>query len=542
MEDTFLQIAAILLIATVAGAVFTRFRQPLIVAFIAVGVLVGPVGLDWVQPGGEIVLLADLGIAILLFLVGLKLDLHLIRTTGKVALVTGLGQVLFTSLVGYALARALGLGHLPALYVAVALTFSSTIIIVKLLSDKRELDEPHGRIAVGFLIVQDIVVVIVMVALSAVVGQGQALGPALAMVFLKGLVSLVAIVVIVRSLFPRLLPPLAGSPELLVLAAIAWAVLLAAGGEFLGFSREVGAFVAGVSLASTAYREAIGARLVSLRDFLLVFFFIDLGARVQLDDAGGQLLAALVLSAFVLIGNPLIVMILMGIMGYRRRVGFLAGLTVAQISEFSLILAALGLALGHIDSATVSLITVVGLITIGLSTYLILYSHPLYDRLAPHLGLFERQSLRPERIEVPPEVNVVIFGAGRYGSRLAAELTAAGLWVLVVDHDPQALARLPHHRVQTLYGDAEEPELALALPMSSAGCVVSTIPNRDINLSLLTGIRAAGFTGPYLATAHNTVDARLLRGAGVDVVLDPFTAAAQHSSELIRDLTADTSP
>ena len=141
------------------------------------GVLVGPVGLDWVQPGGEIVLLADLGIAILLFLVGLKLDLHLIRTTGQVALVTGLGQVLFTSLVGYALARALGLAHLPALYVAVALTFSSTIIIVKLLSDKRELDEPHGRIAVGFLIVQDIVVVIVMVALSAVVGQGQALGP-----------------------------------------------------------------------------------------------------------------------------------------------------------------------------------------------------------------------------------------------------------------------------------------------------------------------------------------------------------------------------
>ena len=171
------------------------------------------------------------------------------------------------------------------------------------------------------------------------------------MVFVKGLVSLVAIVVIVRYVFPRLLPALAGSPELLVLAAIAWAVLLAAGGEFLGFSREVGAFVAGVSLASTAYREAIGARLVSLRDFLLVFFFIDLGARVQLDDAGGQLLAALVLSAFVLIGNPLIVMILMGVMGYRRRVGFLAGLTVAQISEFSLILAALGLALGHIDSS-----------------------------------------------------------------------------------------------------------------------------------------------------------------------------------------------
>ena len=540
IEETFLQIAAILLIATVLGALFTRFRQPLIVAFIAVGVLVGPVGLGWVQAGGEIVLLADLGIAILLFLVGLKLDLHLIRTTGKVALVTGLGQVLFTSLVGYALARVLGLAHLPALYVAVALTFSSTIIIVKLLSDKRELDEPHGRIAVGFLIVQDIVVVIVMVALSAVVGQGQALGPALAMVLLKGLAALAVILVVVRYVFPRLLPALAGSPELLILAAIAWAVLLAAGGEALGFSREVGAFVAGVSLASTAYREAIGARLVSLRDFLLVFFFIDLGARVQLDDAGGQLLAAVVLSAFVLIGNPLIVMILMGVMGYRRRVGFLAGLTVAQISEFSLILAALGLTLGHIDSQTVSLITVVGLITIGLSTYLILYSYPLYDRLAPHLGLFERRSLRAERIEVPPEVNVVIFGAGRYGSRLTTELAASGLRILVVDHDPQALARLPHTRVETLYGDAEEPELALALPMTSAGCVVSTIPNRDVSLSLLHGIRAAGFTGPFLATAHNPLDTRLLLAAGVQVVLDPYAVAAEHSTDLIRTLATDT--
>ena len=502
------------------------------------GVLVGPVGLGWVRAGGEIVLLADLGIAILLFLVGLKLDLHLIRTTGKVALVTGLGQVLFTSLIGYALARALGLAHLPALYVAVALTFSSTIIIVKLLSDKRELDEPHGRIAVGFLIVQDIVVVIVMVALSAVVGQGQALVPALALVLLKGLAALVVILAVVRYAFPRLLPALARSPELLVLAAIAWAVMLSAGAAELGFSREVGAFVAGVSLASTAYREAIGARLVSLRDFMLVFFFIDLGARVQLDDAGEQLVAALVLSAFVLIGNPLIVMILMGVMGYRRRVGFLAGLTVAQISEFSLILAALGLSLGHIDSATVSLITVVGLITIGLSTYLILYSYPLYDRLAPHLGIFERRSLRPDHIDVPPEVDVVIFGAGRYGSRLAAGLTAAGLHVLVVDHDPQALARLPHAHVETLYGDAEEPELALALPMTSAGCVVSTIPNRDVSLALLHGIREAGFIGPFLATAHNPLDTRLLLAAGVEAVLDPFAVAASHSTELIRNLTA----
>ena len=415
-------------------------------------------------PCSEAILLADLGIAVLLFLVGLRLDVHLIRVTGRVALVTGLGQVVFTSLVGYALALALGLEPLAALYVAVALTFSSTIIIVKLLSDKRELEDLHGRIAVGFLIVQDIVVVVVMIGLSAFVGTGQSFGAALALVALKGTVFLGAVVAVSRYVFPRLLPALARLPELLVLAAIAWAVALAAIGDELGFSREVGAFLGGVSLASTPYREAIAARLVTLRDFLLVFFFIDFGARIQVEAAGSQIVSALVLSAFVLIGNPIIVMVLMGAMGYRKRVSFLAGLTVAQISEFSLILAALGLFLGHIGSETVSLVTVVGLITIGLSTYLILYSHPLYRRLAPALSVFERRRHRPHPELTRDEVDVVVLGVGRHGSRLAEGLTAEGLRVLAVDHDPEVLRRAERAGLPTLYGDAGDPELALALP------------------------------------------------------------------------------
>lgn len=531
--DTFALVAGVLLLAAVVGAVATRLRQPLIVAFIAVGVLVGPVGLGWVEEGSEAFLLADLGIAILLFLVGLRLDVHLIRMTGRVALVTGLGQVLFTSLVGYALALGLGLEPLAALYVAVALTFSSTIIIVKLLSDKRELDDLHGRIAVGFLIVQDIVVVVVMIGLSAFVGTGQPLGTALGLVALKGAAFLGGIVAVSRLVFPRLLPVLARLPELLVLAAIAWAVALAAIGDELGFSREVGAFLGGVSLASTPYREAIGARLVTLRDFLLVFFFIDFGARVQVEAAGSQLASALVLSAFVLIGNPIIVMVLMGAMGYRKRVGFLAGLTVAQISEFSLILAALGLSLGHIGSDTVSLITVVGLVTIGLSTYLILYSHPLYRRLAPALSIFERRKLRPDAEITREEVDVVVLGVGRHGSRLAKGLTAQGLRVLVVDHDPEALRRAERAGVVSLYGDAGDPEFALALPLATAQCVAVTIPHRDVVLALLHGLHGTRFTGVVAAVAHNAADAHLFAEAGVDIVLEPFQAAARSSAQAI---------
>ncbi|MEX2031510.1 MAG: cation:proton antiporter, partial [Dehalococcoidia bacterium] len=364
-EQEFLEIAGILALAEAAGIVATKLHQPLIVAFIAVGVAVGPAGLEWVESGDDLDLLAELGIAILLFLVGLKLDLHLIRSTGPVALATGLGQVAFTSAIGFAIATGLGLDSTTAVYVAVALTFSSTIIIVKLLSDKRELDELHGRIAIGFLIVQDIVVVIVLITLNTVSAGSGNLALEILEVIGKAVALLGGIALLMRFVLPALLHWVARSPELLVLFTIAWAVSMAAIASELDLSAEVGAFLAGIALATTPYRDAVGSRLMSLRDFLLLFFFIELGSQLQFDAVGSQIGHALVLSAFVLVGNPIIVMVIMGAMRYRKRVSFLAGLTVAQISEFSLILAALGLSLGDIDQSTVTLITTVGLITIG---------------------------------------------------------------------------------------------------------------------------------------------------------------------------------
>lgn len=473
-DDIFQQFAALLLLAAVIGFVAHRLRQPLIVSFIAVGIVAGPAVLGWVEESAPVRLLADMGIALLLFVVGLKLDLHLIRTMGPVALATGLGQGVFTSVVGYLISLGLGLSHIEAVYVAVALTFSSTIIIVKLLSDKREIDALHGRIAVGFLIVQDIVVVLVMIALSAFgAGEGEdALIREMVLVLVKGVALLAGVGLLMRYVLPPMLERLAQSQELLLLFAIAFAVAMGALGEVLGFSKEVGAFLAGVALASTPYRESVGARLVALRDFLLVFFFISLGATLEMDTLGAQLGSAVVLSLFVLIGNPLIVLIIMGTMGYRKRTGFLAGLTVAQISEFSLILAALGLGLGHIDQETVGLITLVGPITIGLSTYMILYSHHLYRLLAPVLSLFERRvpyrELGLDGSEGPARTDVILFGLGRFGNRLAQRLREQGYHVLGVDFDPQAVSdwRKKGHPAQ--YGDAEDPEFHATLPLHQA--------------------------------------------------------------------------
>jgi Kef-type K+ transport system membrane component KefB len=541
-ESVFSQISAVLALAVIIGTLAQWLRQPLIVAFIAVGILVGPSAMGLVVESSEIELFAKLGIALLLFVVGLKLDLHIIKTVGPVALASGLGQVAVTSLLGYALARMLGLEPVTALYVAVALTFSSTIIIVKLLSDKREVDALHGRIAIGFLIVQDIVVVLVMIGLTAFGHSNDSsklLGEAIN-VLLSGLAMLAVVALLMRYVLTPLLHRLAHSSELLVLFAIAWAVVGAVVGDQLGFSKEVGAFLAGVSIASTPYREPIAARLVSLRDFLLLFFFIELGSTLDLSTLGSQFGLALVFSAFVLFGNPLIVMSIMGFMGYRRRTGFLAGLTVAQISEFSLILAALGLSLGHLSEDSVGLITLVGLITISVSTYMILYSHVIYERLSPYLQVFERQiPFREvdEDAEQTTNTDVVVIGLGRYGASLAASLREAGCRFSAIDFDPGTVQRHIDDGYSVHYGDAEDPEFITSLPLTHAQWVVSTVRDPAVNRVLIHGLEKNGYQGKIAIATDSTQQAKAFQALGVERTLMPYAdAARQAASQLTEEL------
>ncbi len=537
-ENVFVQVGAILGLAAIGGAVAQLLRQPLIVAFIAVGILLGPSALSMVEQSDEIELFARLGIALLLFIVGLKLDLHIIKTVGPVALASGLGQVIFTSVIGYLIALMLGMSHINAIYVAVALTFSSTIIIVKLLSDKREVDALHGRIAVGFLIVQDIVVVLVMIGLTAF-GKAEGdvhIGWEALKILLKGAAMLLTVAALMRYVLPWLLHRLAHSSELLMLFAIAWAVLGGSAGEALGFSKEVGAFLAGVSIASTAYREQVAARLVSLRDFLLLFFFIELGANLDLSTLGSQLGASVIFSLFVLIGNPLIVMVIMGYMGYRKRTGFLAGLTVAQISEFSLVLVALGLSLGHLEQETIGLITLVGLVTISVSTYMILYSHLLYERLAPWLSIFERKVPHREfddQLDESVNLDVLLIGLGRYGAALAANLHDQGCRLLVVDFDPGTVQSHSREGYGVHYGDAEDPEFVATLPLTRIQWVVSTVRDRSINRMLLHALRQQNFHGRIAIATHNQQDAYMFEQESVDMVLMPYMDAARNAADRI---------
>jgi Kef-type K+ transport system membrane component KefB len=548
-DTTFYEIATLLLVAAVIGLLGTVLRQPVVVSFIAVGIVAATLFQTTPETVAQIDFFAELGVTLLLFLVGLKLDWRLVRALGPVALATGLGQVGFTSVFGFLICLGLGLDVVTSIYVAVALTFSSTIIIVKLLTDKRELETLHGRIALGFLIVQDIVVVIAMAVLSTLgIGAASETGVAGSIVgIVAGLVAVVVVLaVFVRYLADPLMARFAKTPELVVIFAIGWAAAAAAVGDMIGLGKELGGLAAGMSLGSTQFRDMISARMAALRDFLLLFFFLSVGATFDITELGGELWGALVLSVFVLIGNPLIVVLIMSWMGYTARTGFLAGLTVAQISEFSLIFMAMGLSLGHIDSSAVGLVTLVGLVTIATSVYMITYSQQLYEWTRPLLKPFEfghRRESNTHGAEPGEPVDIIVFGLGRFGGHLLKQLTDAGFQVLGIDLDPVTVREWKSQGYAVRYGDVTEPEFWSELPLTQARWIVLAVPygtsrltETDPHGGLIMALKTHQFQGRVAITARDDEEGRILAEGGVDLVLYPFDDAAASAASQISDL------
>jgi Kef-type K+ transport system membrane component KefB len=535
LHHIFTEFSVLLIISAFAGMLSLWLKQPVLIAYIVVGILVGPAGFGLVSAHDQIDLLAQVGVVVLLFVVGLKLDLQHIRHIGPVALATGLGQLTFTIIFGFILTFALGKSVMDALYVAVALTFSSTIIIVKLLTDKREIDALHGRIAIGFLIVQDLAVVIAMMVMSTLRSSDEAdLLALLASITLRLLGIALAMYVLMRYLLPKVVARMARSQELLLIFAIAWGTGFAALGEWAGFSKEAGAFLAGFSLASSIYRDSINARLTGIRDFLLLFFFIDLGSKLDFSTLGAELWPAAILSLFVLIGNPLIVMGIMGYMGYRKRTGFLAGLTVAQISEFSIVFVAMGITLGHVGVDVLGLTTLVGLVTIALSTYMILYSHPLYNRISNWLSIFERKHPYRElgnesQHAQNKQPDVIVIGLGRYGSNLAHGLQNNGLEVLAVDFDPENYKKQQRKGLNVRFGDGTESDFIDSLPIKSTQWIVSTLPDLTANQALMHALRENHYKGHVAIVAREEDDKKTLKHIGATIVLYPIIDAVEYA-------------
>lgn len=535
--DIFIEIGLILLVATIVSIIMKLLKQPLIVGYIISGVLVGPYLLGILNSVEQIELFSKIGITILLFIVGLSLRPETIKETGKVSLITGLGQIIFTSIIGFFIMILLGFDKITSLYGSIALTFSSTIIILKLLSDRGDLEKLYGKISIGFLLVQDLVATLLLVLvpfLGSFAVNGGNLGKVFFVLFIKGIIISFILFIISKYILPKLFNYLAKSQELLFLFSVTWGIVLAGLFYKIGFSIEIGALIAGVTLSASNYSFEISSRMRSLRDFFIVLFFILLGSQLVLSQIGLSIMPAIVLSLFVLIGNPIIVFILMNLLGYRKRTSFMAGLTVAQISEFSLILVALGFSIGHIDQYAVSLITLVGIITISGSTYFVLYADKIYEKIKPFLSLLEiRKNNKENNSESNNSYDTIIFGYGRVGYEFVKIAQKMNETYLVVDYNPEVVSKINNNGINFKFGDAEDVEFLDEIGLIKSKKIVSTIPDFDINMLLVKHYRNENKDGVIITTSHFISEARKLYTQGSTYVIMSHYLGAHHASEMI---------
>ncbi len=476
MSSIFVDVALILSLTAIFAAIFGRFRQPLLLAYLLVGILAASSGaFGQLTKGPTLDFMAELGIAFALFLIGLELKFSSIKQIGRAAVAIGLGQITFTTLIGFFISRFIGFSVTEAAFIAVALTFSSTIIVIKMLEQKRDLDSLYGKIAIGFLIVQDFFAVGALIFVASI-GKGGGAGE-----FITTAVSGIALVGVIlflnKYILQNVFDRLAKNTEVLFLGSISWALIFAAVSATLGFSIEIGAFLAGLGLASLREKQQIASWIRPLRNLFIILFFLSLGLKLSLTTIISLAGLVAVLSLFVLVGNPLIVITIMGLMGFRARTAFLVATSTAQISEFSLIFVLLGNKLGLIGERVVNTTIAVALVTIVLSTYLMMYSSKIYRRIAPFLKIFQRKNLIEKLIEEDKEFSdhIVLVGMGRLGTNILQSLRKRGKDVVVVDFDPDVVKKLDNLQIPVLYGDISDPEIFEKAMGKNPQLIISTV-------------------------------------------------------------------
>ena len=535
MPPAFLELTFALVLATLLGVIARFFKQPLILAYIFAGIVIsffkfGNINQEVFE------LLSNLGIAFLLFLVGIDLNIRDLKYVGKAALYTGLGQIIFTAFVGFVILSAMGFSAIPSLYIAVAITFSSTVIIIKLLTEKHDLQSLYGKIAVGFLLVQDFVAIIALMILSGFSSGSLSILGFLLIIF-KGAILLGAALFASKFFLRYLFRLTSSSVELLFISPISWAFLFSVIGVLFGFSVTIGAFLAGLAIASSPYNIQISARIKPLRDFFIVIFFILLGVSMSQGAASVSVAHVVILSLFILIGNPLIVIAIMKTLGYRNRNSFLASVTVAQISEFSLILMAVGISLGHVTQQMMALVSAVGIVTITLSSYLILYGDKIYRLIEKPL-----LKLLPEKPHEPYvsngeqlEDHVILVGCEQMGWDILTFLKGkiGTAKILVVDFNPEIIKTLVASGYNAVYGDITDPEVLEELELSRAKLIVITDPNIEDNIHLIRFAKDKNFRGPIVATTYWLHDAIALYESGADYVVVPETVGGKHLGRML---------
>ncbi len=512
-----------------------KFRQPIIMGYLLAGIVVGSTVFTFDRSTETFEVMSKIGIAFLLFTVGLNLNWRKIKEVGTVAVASGVGQVVFTTLIGYLIGLLLGLNQLTSFYVALAFAFSSTIIVVKTLADRDELDHLYGRIAIGFMIVQDVIAMLVLLVLGALAG-GMNVQNIITLSLGKGIIAIFIIWLLATRLVPHLVAYAARSLELLFLFSIAWCFAIAGLLHYLGFGIEVGALLAGISLSGTIYHNEIEARIRPLRDFFLIIFFIILGAQLDFSNPGELIIPILVFALFILIGNPLAVVIILRILKFHPRIGFLAGNTVGQISEFSFIVLAAGISLGHISPKINTLAVFVALITIAGSAYLMKYGEYLYDRFNFLYLWLEPSATEIKGVEKSrgSSAHTTLIGFHHIGQHILPELIKINKNYRVVDINPVVIDGLRQNGVVAQYGDAGDERFLKDIRIEKSKMIVSTVPNGVISIDLLTYLKRRRYKGTVIVTCRTPEEAHECYEAGASFVIVPNILGAERFKGLLK--------
>lgn len=531
-EALLINLSLIIGISAILTIVARIIKQPPIIAYLIAGVLVGPLFFNILDGSStEIVTsFAHIGVAFLLFIVGLNLDFKVLKEVGAVSFFAGFFEIIITAIAGFFIASWLGLDQRSAMFIGAALAFSSTVVVVKILSDKKEIDTLHGKIALGILIVEDFVAAIILMAIPFISGN-------LDLISIAEKIGLVSLLILFISLFAvfavnRILDYLAKNQEVLFLFGIAWALSLAALFDYLGFSLEIGALIAGMSLASTKYHIDLGGKIKPLRDFFVVLFFVFFGSQLSGEITGKMMMTAIVISIFVFIGKPLIVMTVLRIFGYKKRTNFLAGSSIAQISEFSLILVLLGFSLGQINQKIMSLAVLIAIITIGASSYSIYYSNWIFNKIAHLLNIFEGKKFIKEDLQ-SEKYDIILFGYHRVGYKLLDSIKKISKSYVVVDYNPKVVLGLGKRGVNAVYGDASDKNFLSELPLDKAKLIISTIPEKEASISIAERLKEIGSNAVFLATTEQPRHALDLYKEEVDYVIIPHHLGGNYMAHFL---------
>ena len=541
MGNIFFEITLILCVATCLAILFRALKQPPILAYILTGMLVGPLGIIQGQSFDILQNFSELGITLLLFLLGLELKLHELRSIGKVVIIVGALQVIGTLALGFGLALLFGLAPIVGLYLGAAVAFSSTIIVVKLLSDQRDIKSLHGKLAIGILLMQDVFAILFLMILSGYKPEASLTAAFFSFlgIIAKGLILFAVVALLSRKVVPHMLHVISQSQELLFLFSLAWVFGIAGvvSSPLIGFSIEIGGFLAGISLANAVENIQIVAKVRPLRDFFVTLFFVFLGAQLSIGKIETIIIPAIVFTILVVVIKPLVVMGLLSLFAYRKRTSFFTGLSIAQISEFSFIIMLLGNKAGIIPPEVLSMVTFVGIVSFVSSSYAITHINKMYLAIGKHLGFFEWRKGRGETVVTHTgqfERHIVLIGATRMGHTIIDVLGGVTDQLVVVDFDPVQIERLSEKGIPAIFGDIIDSEIAEHAGIAKAKFVISTISDMTDNLHIIRSVQHLSTRPKVIVVAYDSEEARAYYAAGADYVVMPHIASGRQIARALK--------